>query len=187
MMVLHPVELPEDPNYHFMTDMTNQSIAWMKYQKALDPEKPFFMYFAPGATHAPHHVPQSYIDKYKGKFDKGWDAIRQEILDRQIKLGIVPEGTKLAPKPEAIPEWESLSADQKRLYTKQVEVFAAYIDMMDYEIGRLIDAVDQIGQTENTMVIFVYGDNGTSAEGGANGMFSEMTYFNGVQKLYRIC
>ena len=177
---VHPVELPEDPNYHFMTDMTNQSIAWMKYQKALDPEKPFFMYFAPGATHAPHHVPQSYIDKYKGKFDEGWDAIRQEILDRQIKLGIVPEGTKLAPKPKAIPEWASLSADQKRLYTKQVEVFAAYIDMMDYEIGRLIDAVDQIGQTENTMVIFVYGDNGTSAEGGANGMYSEMTYFNGV-------
>ena len=177
---VHPVELPEDPNYHFMTDMTNQSIAWMKYQKALDPGKPFFMYFAPGATHAPHHVPQSYIDKYKGKFDKGWDAIRQEILDRQIKLGIVPKGTKLAPKPEAIPEWETLSADQKRLYTKQVEVFAAYIDMMDYEIGRLIDAVDQIGQTENTMVIFVYGDNGTSAEGGANGMYSEMTYFNGV-------
>ena len=179
---VHPVELPDDPNYHFMTDMTNQSIAWMKYQKALDPEKPFFMYFAPGATHAPHHVPQSYIDKYKGKFDKGWDAIRQEILDRQIKLGIVPKGTKLAPKPEAIPEWETLSADQKRLYTKQVEVFAAYIDMMDYEIGRLIDAVDQIGQTENTIVIFVYGDNGTSAEGGANGMYSEMTYFNGVQE-----
>ena len=184
---VHPVELPEDPNYHFMTDMTNQSIAWMKYQKALDPGKPFFMYFAPGATHAPHHVPQSYIDKYKGKFDKGWDAIRQEILDRQIKLGIVPKGTKLAPKPEAIPEWETLSADQKRLYTKQVEVFAAYIDMMDYEIGRLIDAVDQIGQTENTMVIFVYGDNGTSAEGGANGMYSEMTYFNGVEKLSLIC
>jgi arylsulfatase len=179
---VHPVELPEDPNYHFMIDMTNQSIAWMKYQKALDPAKPFFMYFAPGATHAPHQVPQSYIDKYKGKFDEGWDAIRQEILDRQIKLGIVPKETKLAPKPEAIPEWETLSADQKRLYTKQVEVFAAYIDMMDYEIGRLINAVDQIGQTENTMVIFVYGDNGTSAEGGANGMYSEMTYFNGVQE-----
>jgi arylsulfatase len=177
-----PVELPEDPNYHFMTDMTDQSIAWMKYQKALDPEKPFFMYFAPGATHAPHHVPQSYIDKYKGKFDAGWDAIRQQILDRQIKMGVVPAGTKLAPKPEAIPEWESLSADQKRLYTKQAEVFAAFVDMADYEIGRLIGAVDEIGQTENTMVIFVYGDNGTSAEGGANGMFSEMTYFNGVKE-----
>jgi arylsulfatase A-like enzyme len=177
-----PVELPEDPNYHFMTDMTNQSIAWMKYEKALDPGKPFFMYFAPGAVHAPHHVPQSYIDKFKGKFDNGWDAIRQQILDRQIKLGVVPEGTKLAPKPEAIPEWDSLSADQKKLYSKQVEVFAAYIEMMDYEIGRLISAVDEIGQTENTIVIFVYGDNGTSAEGGANGMFSEMTYFNGVQE-----
>jgi arylsulfatase len=177
-----PVELPEDPNYHFMTDMTDQSIAWMKYQKALDPEKPFFMYFAPGATHAPHHVPQSYIDKYKGKFDAGWDAIRQQILDRQIKTGVVPKGTKLAPKPDAIPEWESLSADQKRLYSKQAEVFAAFLDMADYEIGRLIGAVDEIGQTENTMVIFVYGDNGTSAEGGANGMFSEMTYFNGVQE-----
>lgn len=177
-----PVELPEDPNYHFMTDMTDQSIAWMKYQKALDPEKPFFMYFAPGATHAPHHVPQSYIDKYKGKFDGGWDVIRQQILDRQIKTGVVPKGTKLAPKPEAIPEWESLSADQKRLYSKQAEVFAAFLDMADYEIGRLIGAVDEIGQTENTMVIFVYGDNGTSAEGGANGMFSEMTYFNGVQE-----
>lgn len=177
-----PVELPEDPNYHFMTDMTNQSIAWMKYQKALEPDKPFFMYFAPGAVHAPHHVPQSYIDKFKGKFDEGWDAIRQQILDRQITLGIVPEGTMLAPKPEAIPEWESLSADQKRLYTKQAEVFAAYIEMMDYEIGRLVAAVDEIGQTENTMVIFIYGDNGTSAEGGASGMYSEMTYFNGVQE-----
>ena len=114
---VHPVELPDDPNYHFMTDMTNQSIAWMKYQKALDPEKPFFMYFAPGATHAPHHVPQSYIDKYKGKFDKGWDAIRQQILARQIKLGIVPKGTKLAPKPEAIPEWESFLLIKATVYT----------------------------------------------------------------------
>ena len=177
-----PVEPPEDPNYHFMTDMTNQSIAWMKYQKALNPNKPFFMYFAPGATHAPHHVPQSYIDKYKGKFDGGWDVIRQQILDRQIKLGVVPEGTKLAPKPEAIVDWESLSLDQKRLFTRQAEVFAAFLEMADYEIGRLINALDDAGQTENTMVIFVYGDNGTSAEGGANGMYSEMTYFNGVQE-----
>jgi arylsulfatase len=176
----HTVELPDDPNYHFMNDMTNQAVAWMKYQKAVTPEKPFFMYFAPGAVHAPHHVPQSYIDKQKGKFDGGWDVIREQILARQIKMGIVPEGTKLAPKPTAIPEWESLSADQKRLFTKQAEVFAAYLDMTDHEIGRLIDAIDAIGQTDNTMVIFVYGDNGTSAEGGASGMFSEMTYFNGV-------
>lgn len=178
----HPVELPEDPNYHFMNDMTNQSIAWMKHQKALTPDKPYFMYFAPGAVHAPHHVPEKYIAKWKGKFDGGWDVMREIILARQIEMGIVPKGTKLAPKPDAIPEWESLSADQKKLFTRQAEVFAGYLDMTDYEIGRLLGAVDETGQADNTMIIFVYGDNGTSAEGGANGMFSEMTYFNGVQE-----
>ncbi len=178
----HPIELPEDPNYHFMNDMTNQAISWMKYEKALTPDKPYFMYFAPGATHAPHHAPQSYIDKWKGKFDGGWDVMRQQILDRQIAKGIVPKGTKLAPKPEAIQQWEKLSPDEKKLFTKQAEVFAGYLDFADHEIGRLLDAVAESGQADNTMVIFVYGDNGTSAEGGMNGMFSEMTYFNGVQE-----
>jgi arylsulfatase A-like enzyme len=178
----HVVELPEDPNYHFMNDMTNQAVAWMKYQKALTPDRPYFMYFAPGATHAPHHVPQQYIEKWKGKFDGGWDAMREQILARQIEMGIVPAGTKLAPKPEAIQNWESLTPDQKKLFTKQAEVFAGFIDMADHEIGRLLDAVEETGQADNTMIIFVYGDNGTSAEGGANGMFSEMTYFNGVQE-----
>ena len=178
----HVVELPEDPNYHFMTDMTNQAVAWMKYQKALTPDKPYFMYFAPGATHAPHHVPQQYIDKWKGKFDGGWDAIREQILARQLEMGIVPEGTKLAPKPDAIPAWDSLSADQKKLFTRQAEVFAGFLDMTDHEVGRLLTAVEETGQADNTMIIFVYGDNGTSAEGGANGMYSEMTYFNGVQE-----
>ncbi len=178
----HQVELPDDPNYHFMNDMTNQAVAWMKFQKALAPDKPFFMYFAPGATHAPHHVPANYIAKHKGKFDAGWDTMRQEILDRQIKAGIVPEGTKLAPKPKAIQDWDKLSADEKRLFTKQAEVFAGYLDMADYEVGRLLEAIEATGQEDNTMVIFVYGDNGTSAEGGTSGMFSEMTYFNGVQE-----
>ncbi|MDZ7613410.1 MAG: sulfatase-like hydrolase/transferase [Flavobacteriaceae bacterium] len=178
----HQVELPDDPNYHFMNDMTNQAVAWMQFQKALTPDKPFFMYFAPGATHAPHHVPESYIAKWKGKFSAGWDAMRQEILARQIKSGIVPEGTKLAPKPKAIQDWEKLSADEKRLFEKQAEVFAGFLDMTDYEVGRLLDAIEATGQADNTMVIFIYGDNGTSAEGGLNGMFSEMTYFNGVQE-----
>ena len=178
----HPVELPEDPNYHFMNDMTSQAVAWMKFQKAMTPDKPYFMYFAPGATHAPHHVPQSYIDKWKGKFDGGWDAMRQQILDRQIKMGIVPKGTKLAPKPEAIQQWDKLSANEKKLFTRQAETFAGFLDMTDHEIGRLLDAVEATGQADNTMIIFVYGDNGTSAEGGTNGMFSEMTYFNGVQE-----
>jgi arylsulfatase A-like enzyme len=178
----HVVELPEDPNYHFMNDMTNQAVSWMKYVKALTPDKPFFMYFAPGATHAPHHVPQNYIDKWKGKFDGGWDVMREQILARQIEMGIVPKGTKLAPKPEAIQNWESLTPDQKKLFTRQAEVFAGFLDMADHEIGRLVEAVEESGQADNTMIIFVYGDNGTSAEGGMNGMFSEMTYFNGVQE-----
>lgn len=178
----HVVELPEDPNYHFMNDMTNQAVAWMKYQKALTPDKPYFMYFAPGATHAPHHVPQSYIDKWKGKFDSGWDSMREQILARQIEMGIVPKGTQLAPKPEAIQQWESLTADQKKLFIRQAETFAGFLDMTDHEIGRLLTAVEESGQADNTMIIFVYGDNGTSAEGGLNGMFSEMTYFNGVQE-----
>lgn len=178
----HQVELPADPNYHFLTDMTDQTVAWIKYQKALTPDKPFFAYYAPGAVHAPHHVPQEWIAKWKGKFDQGWDAMRQQILTRQIERGIVPKGTKLAPKPEAIPDWDSLSADEKRLFTRQAEVFAAFVAMTDHEIGRVIKAIEDTGQLDNTMLIFVYGDNGTSAEGGRSGMFSEMTYFNGVQE-----
>ena len=178
----HQVELPADPNYHFLTDMTNQSVAWVKYQKALTPDRPFFVYYAPGAVHAPHHVPQKWIDRWKGKFDQGWDAMREEILARQIKLGIVPEGTALAPKPDAIPDWDSLSGDQKRLFTRQFEVFAAFLEMTDHEVGRLLEAVETAGELDNTLVFYVAGDNGTSAEGGANGMFNEMTYFNGVQE-----
>jgi arylsulfatase A-like enzyme len=178
----HPVELPEDPNDHFLTDMTDQTVTWIKYQKALTPDRPFFVYYAPGATHAPHHVPRKWIERWKGKFDQGWDRLREEILARQIEKGIVPKGTPLAPKPEAIPDWDSLTPDEKKLFTHQVEVFAAYIEMVDHEIGRVVEAVEATGELDNTLIFFVYGDNGTSAEGGRNGMFSEMTYFNGVQE-----
>jgi len=177
-----PVDLPEDPNYHFLTDMTDKAVAWIRYQKALTPDKPFFIYFAPGATHAPHHVPKEWIARWKGKFDQGWDRLREEILARQVERGIVPKGTRLAPKPEAIPDWGKLSADEKKLFTHQVEVFAAYVEMADHEIGRVITAIEEAGQLENTLIFLVYGDNGTSAEGGMNGMFSEMTYFNGVHE-----
>ena len=176
------VELPHDPNYHFMTDMTDKAVAWIKYQKALTPQKPSFIYFAPGATHAPHHVPQEWIARWKGRFDQGWDRMREETLARQIKLGIVPRGTKLAPKPKDIRDWNSLSADEKRLFTRQAEVFAAYAEYTDHEIGRMLEAFDAVGQAENTMVVYIAGDNGTSGEGGANGMFNEYTYFNGVQE-----
>src|SRR5882724_6755065 len=174
------VEPSHDPNYNFMTDMTNQAIDWMGYQKSLTPDKPFFIYFAPGATHAPHHVPKEWIDKYKGKFDQGWDALREETLARQIKLGVVPPGTKLAPKPEAIKDWAALSSDEKKLFAHQMEVFAGFGEYADMEIGRLIEAIKATGQLDNTLIFYIVGDNGASAEGGMDGLFNEMTYFNGV-------
>jgi arylsulfatase A-like enzyme len=174
--------LPHDPNYHFMTDMTDKAVAWIKYQKALAPQKPSFIYFAPGATHAPHHVPKEWIARWKGKFDQGWDKMREESLARQIKLGVVPPGTRLAPKPPEIRDWDKLSADEKRLFTHQAEVFAAYAEYTDHEIGRMLKAFEDVGQADNTLVVYIAGDNGTSGEGGQNGMFNEYTYFNGVQE-----
>lgn len=174
------VELPKDPNYHFMTDMTNQAIKWTSAQKSLTPDKPFFTYFAPGATHAPHHAPKAWIAKYKGKFDQGWDKLREETLARQIKLGVVPAGTKLAPKPEAIKDWDTLSADEKKLFAHQMEVFAGFGEYADFEIGRLVQAIEDLGQLDNTLIFYEVGDNGASAEGTMNGLFNESTYFNGV-------
>ena len=174
------VETPEDPNYHFTTDMTNQAVSWVRYQQALAPDKPFFMYFAPGATHAPHHVSKEWIEKYKGKFDQGWDKIREETLARQIKMGIVPKGTKLAPKPADIKDWDKLSVDEKKLFTRQMEVYAAFAEQTDYEVGRLLSSIEKLGIMDNTIVIFIAGDNGASAEGQMNGMYQEMTYFSGV-------
>ncbi len=175
-----PVEIPEDPNYHFTTDMTNKAIQWAQGQKSLTPDRPFYMYFAPGATHAPHHAPKDYIAKYKGKFDDGWDKMRERTLANQIKLGVVPAGTKLAPKPAPIKDWDALSADEKKLFARQMEVYAAFGEHTDMEIGRLIDGIESTGQLDNTLIFYIIGDNGTSAEGGMNGMFNEMTYFNGV-------
>jgi len=176
------VEPPTDPNYHLMTDMTTKAEGWMRYQQSLTPDKPFFMYFAPGATHAPHHVPKEWIAKYKGKFDGGWDKMREETLARQIKLGVVPAGTKLAPKPEAIKDWDALSADEKKLFARQMEVYAGFGEYVDTEVGRLIDSIRDIGELDNTLVFYIVGDNGTSAEGGMNGLFNEMSYFNGVHE-----
>lgn len=177
---LTQVELPNDPSYHFMTDMTDKAVAWIKYQKALTPDKPAFVYFAPGATHAPHHVPKEWIARWKGKFDQGWDKLREETLARQVALGFVPPGTKLAPKPPAIKDWKDLSADEKRLFARQAEVFAAFAEYTDHEIGRMLKAFEDVGQADNTLVVYIAGDNGTSGEGGENGMFNEYTYFNSV-------
>jgi arylsulfatase A-like enzyme len=174
------IEAPHYPGYNFMTDMTDQAIAWTKFQKALTPNKPFFTYFAPGAVHAPHHVPKEWIDKNKGRFDGGWDKMREETLARQIELGVVPKGTKLAAKPKDIKDWDKLSADEQKLFARQMEVYSAFGEYCDYEIGRLFDSIGEIGQLDNTLIFYIIGDNGTSAEGGMLGMFNEFTYFNGV-------
>ena len=174
------VETPKDPNYHFTVDMTNQAVSWVRFQQALSPDKPFFIYYAPGATHAPHHVPKEWADKYKGKFDQGWDKVREETLERQKKLGVVPQNAKLAPKPKDIKDWENLSADEKKLFARQMEVYAGFGEHTDNEVGRLVSAIEDMGEMDNTVFIYIAGDNGASAEGQMNGMFSEMTYFSGV-------
>ncbi len=176
------IPTPHHPGYNFMTDMTDQAISWMKFQKSLTPDKPFFMYFAPGATHAPHHVPAEWIAKNKGRFDGGWDKLREATLARQTELGVVPKGTKLANKPEGIKDWDKLSDDERKLFARQMEVYAAFGEYADNEIGRLFDAVSETGELDNTLIFYILGDNGTSAEGGMSGMFSEMTYFNNVQE-----
>jgi len=182
--VLHdgtaPVHLPDDPNYHFTTDMTNQAIVWVRTQQSLTPDKPFYMYFATGATHAPHQVPADWVDRYKGQFDDGWDVYREQTLARQIELGVVPAGTRLASKPADIADWDTLSADEQRLYALQMEVFAAFAEHTDHEVGRLVDAIEAMGEMDNTLFIYIFGDNGSSAEGGLTGTFNETTALNGI-------
>jgi arylsulfatase A-like enzyme len=174
------IETPHTPGYHLMTDLADQAIGWMQSEKSLTPDRPFFIYFAPGATHAPHQVPKEWIAKYKGQFDQGWDKLREQTLERQKKLGVVPADTKLAPKPEAIKDWDKLSADERTLFARQMEVFAGFGEYADFEVGRLIQAIQDMGQLDNTLVFYIAGDNGASAEGGMNGLLNEMTYFNGV-------
>ncbi len=173
---------PSDPKYHFTIDMTNRAIGWMQAQHSLTPDKPFFVYFATGATHAPHQVPKEWIAKFKGKFDDGWDAYREQTLARQLKLGIVPPGTKLAPKPKAIKDWNTLSPLEKKVFAHEMEVFAGFAAQTDYEIGRVLASLHEMGVADNTLVFYEVGDNGSSAEGGMVGMLNEMTYFNGVNE-----
>ncbi len=177
------VERPQgDPHYHFLTDMTDHAIAWVQAQQSMTPDKPFFVYYAPGATHAPHHVAPEWSSKYAGKFDLGWDQLRTATFEGQKQLGVIPPNTKLAPKPSAIRDWDTLSDDEKKIFTRQAEVYAGYAAMADHEAGRLLDAIDAMGEKDNTLVIYIVGDNGASAEGRMNGLFNEYTYFNGVDE-----
>lgn len=155
--------------YHLTADMADDAITWMHRQNAAAPDKPFFIYFAPGATHTPHHVPKEWIAKFRGKFDQGWDKLREENFEREKKMGIIPQDAKLTPRPAGLAAWDSLSADEKKLLARQAEVYAAFMAQTDYEVGRLIKAVQEEGKLDNTMVIEIVGDNGGSAEDGPTG------------------
>ncbi|MBL7648119.1 MAG: arylsulfatase [Candidatus Hydrogenedentes bacterium] len=174
------VEPPATPNYHFTTDMTDKAIAWVSAQQSLTPDKPFYLYFATGATHAPHHAPKEWIDKYKGKFSGGWDKLREETFERQKKLGIVPANAKLTARPKEIPAWKDMSADQKRLFERQMETFAGFAEHTDSEVGRLVAQLEAIGELDNTLFFYILGDNGSSAEGGPEGTYNEMMALNGI-------
>jgi arylsulfatase A-like enzyme len=174
------VEQPQTKDYHFTDDMTNQAIRWVSAQKTLTPDKPFYMYFATGATHAPHHAPKEWIERYKGQFAGGWDKLREETFERQKKMGIIPANTKLTERPKEIPAWADMSADQKRLFERQMETFAGFAEHTDNQIGRLVTQLEEIGALENTLFFYIVGDNGASAEGGPEGTYNEMMALNGI-------
>jgi arylsulfatase len=174
------VEHKPSPDYHFTTDMTDQAIRWVSAQQSLTPDKPFYMYFATGATHAPHHAPKEWIAKYKGQFAGGWEKLREETFERQKRLGVIPAETKLTPRPTEIPAWENMSAEQKRLFERQMETFAGFAEHTDHEVGRLVAQLEAIGELENTLFFYIVGDNGSSAEGGPEGTYNEMMALNGI-------
>ena len=174
------VEHEQSPDYHFTVDMTNQALGWMQAQHSLTPDRPFFVYFAPGALHAPHHVPKAYSDRYKGKFDQGWDALRQETFARQKKLGVVPPTAELTRRPKEIPSWDSQTPEQKRILARQMEVYAGFGEHTDEQIGRLVQGLQEMDVMDNTLFVYIVGDNGASAEGGPEGAYNEMMALNGI-------
>jgi arylsulfatase len=179
---VEPDRTPEE-GYHFTDDMTDRAIYWVRQQKALMPEKPFFIYFAPGATHAPHHVAPEWSNKYRGMFDDGWDALRERMLVRQKELGVVPPDAELTERPADIPAWDDMPDDLKPVLARQMEIYAGFLEHTDHHVGRLIDAVDDLGILENTLVYYIVGDNGASAEGTPNGCFNELVVLNGAAGL----
>jgi arylsulfatase A-like enzyme len=179
---VEPEKTPEE-GYHFTEDMADKAIKWIRQQKALMPDKPFFMYFAPGATHAPHHVPKEWSDRYKGRFDQGWDVLREEILARQKQLGVVPVDCELTPRHEEIPAWDDMPDDLKPILSRQMEIYAGFLEHTDHQVGRVVDTLEDLGILEDTLVYYIIGDNGASAEGTVQGSFNEMMMLNGASAL----
>lgn len=176
---VEPDKTPEE-GYHFTEDLTDHAITWVQRQRSLMPDKPFFMYFAPGATHAPHHVAPEWSDKYRGQFDAGWDVLREETLARQKEQGIVPRDTVLSARPEQISAWDDVADELKPVLARQMEIYAGFMEHTDHHIGRLLDSIESLGVMEDTLVYLIIGDNGASAEGTPNGTFNEMISLNGA-------
>jgi arylsulfatase A-like enzyme len=179
---VEPEKTPEE-GYHLVEDMTDKAIAWIGQQKALAPDKPFFIYFAPGATHAPHHVPKEWADKYKGKFDQGWDKLREETFARQKKLGVIPADCQLTARHKEIPAWDDMPEALKPVLRRQMEVYAGYMEYTDHQVGRLFETLKKLGIADDTLIYYIIGDNGASAEGTLNGAYNEMANFNGLAAL----
>jgi arylsulfatase A-like enzyme len=179
---VEPGKTPEE-GYHFDEDIADHLIEWTRQQKALMPDKPFFVYYAPGGTHAPHYVHREWSDKYKGRFDAGWDALRAEIFARQKQLGVVPDEAELTARPEAISAWEDVPDELKPVLARQMEIYAGYMEHTDYQIGRVIDALKDLEILDDTLIIFATGDNGASAEAGPNGTFNWMIPLNGAMDI----
>jgi len=178
---IKPIERPhDDPEYFFDKDMADHCIDRIRMLHSVAPQRPWLQYYATGTAHAPHHAPKEWIAKFKGQFDQGWDKMRDETLARQKAKGIVPPGTKLTERSEGIPAWESLDADHKKVAAHMMEVYAAALSHADYQMGRILDAIQELGELDNTLVIYIQGDNGASAEGGPNGLLNEMTFFNAI-------
>ncbi|MDP1553189.1 MAG: arylsulfatase [Methanobacteriaceae archaeon] len=166
--------------YYFPDDLTDKAIEWLNAVRAQDAKKPWMMYYSTGCAHAPHHVAQEWADKYKGKFDQGWDKLREEIFQRQKKMGIIPQDTELTERPDLFPAWDSLSETEKKLFARQMEVFAGFSENADWNVGRLLDAIEEMEDLDNTLIFYIWGDNGASMEGTLTGSFNEMTFLNGV-------
>ncbi len=183
-----PLEQDKGPEegYHFTEDMTNKALKWVRQQKVLMPDKPFFMYFAPGACHAPHHVPKEWVDKYKGKFDQGWDKLREQIFARQKELGVIPGDAELTKRPEEIPAWDQMPKELRPILARQMEIYAAFLEHTDHHVGRLVDALKDLQVLDDTLVFYIIGDNGASAEGTLNGTFNEMANMNGMSQVETI-
>jgi arylsulfatase len=166
--------------YYFPDDITDKAVEWLHAVRAQDATKPWFMYYSTGCAHAPHHVATEWADRYKGRFDRGWDAYREEVFARQKDLGLVPQDAELTPRPDLFPAWDSLSDNEKKLYVRQMEVFAGYSQNADWNVGRLLDAIEDMGDLDDTLIFYIWGDNGASMEGTITGSFNELTFLNGV-------